>query len=276
MLALITDPVEREARKKELTELSENGLRQADYSRKSNELAEQRKTQEAAHQKNIAWHQRATKQYDDLKTEHQESLEKIAALESAQNTPGSTLEDEAELQKQLKLARSEASEAHKKMGELAETVKGFNQMVSEGKLITAEKFNEEVNKRGDALGAAILDIIDLQEQHRKEFGSDLDRKALLEEVNQNNVSLKVAYKTVTEKPREEKMRKDITALVEKEWNEKHKHDNVPYAQGDPASQGPLQSRLQKKDTGIPDDVAADGSGRLASMMAAELRAEGKS
>ena len=128
---------------------------------------------------------------------------------------------------------------------------------------------------GNALGAALLEITDLQEQHRKDYGSDINRKELLEEADRVGGDLKAAYKNVTAKQAEDKLRKDIRLDVEKEWTEKHKNDTVPYAEGGAPTLGPLQQRLAKKDSAIPEDVVADGSGRLANLVAAEMRAEGK-
>jgi chromosome segregation ATPase len=275
LLALIPDEKDREARRKELTEMADNGLRQADYSRKMNELDAQRKANEQTHQKNTAWYERATKQYSSLEADLKSAQERAAALESAAAAGGGSLEDEDELQKQLKVARTEVSEAQKKMGELSSTVNNFNTMLSEGKLVTIDKFEEEINKRGDALGAALLDIIDLQDKHRKEYGVDLDRRALLEEAQKRGGNLTMAYEAVTAKSREDKMRKDIETEVEKRYVEKLKNSNMPYAPSGEPVIGPLQQRLQKKDTGIPDDVQADGTGRLSSLIGAELRAEGK-
>jgi hypothetical protein len=275
MLVLITDPAEREARKKELIELSDNGLRQSEFSRKMNELAESRKTQEAKHQQNLAWYEQADLQYKTLETDLKTAQERAAALESAQRQSGGTPQEEDELNKQLAAARKDAVEANKKIGELDTTVKTLNQMVKEGKLMTPEKFDEEINKRGDALGAALLDIIDLQEEHQKNFGTKLDRRALLEEAQKRGGNLAQAYETVTAKSREDKLRKDIEFDVEKKYQEKLKAQGVPYAPGGEPTLGPLQQRLQKKDTGIPDDVQADGTGRLSNLIGAELRAEGK-
>lgn len=275
VLSLIQDSTEREARRKELTELSDNGLRQSDYSRKMNELAEARKAQEAKHSENLAWYERANNQYKTLESELKTAQERAAALESAQGTPGQTFQEEAELEKQLAAARKDAADANKKIGELDTTVKTFNEMLKEGKLLTAERFEEEIAKRGDALGAALLDIVDLQDKHRKEYGTDLDRRTLLEEAQKRGGNLSQAYEVVTAKAREDKMRKDIEADVEKRYQERMKNANVPYAPSGEPVLGPLQARLQKKDTGIPDEVLADGTGRLSNLIGQELRQEGK-
>jgi len=258
---------EREATRRQLTELHEGGLRQAEFSRKLNEV-------DAKHKKNIEWYQQASSQYDAAQNELREARERLAALESASGHTDS-FTDEDDLQKQLKAARAEQAEALKKVSALSETVTQFNSMLKEGKLITADKFDEEVNKRGDALGAAVLDIIDLETEHRNEFGTKLDRKALLAEAQRRGGNLSEAYKVITEESRQAKLRKDIEADVERKWQEKLKNSNVPYAADGEPVLGPLQQRLQKKETGIPEDVQADGSGRLASLVAQELRQEGK-
>lgn len=275
VVALIQDPTEREARRKELTELSDNGLRQADYSRRMNELDTSRKTQEAKHKENLAWYDRADKQYKNLEVDLRTAQERVAALESVKDQSHGSFQEEGELDKQLAAARKEAADANKKIGELDTTVKTFNQMVSEGKLLTSDKFEEEIIKRGDALGAALLDIIDLQDRHRKEYGTDIDRRTLLEEAQKRGGNLSQAYEVVTAKSREDKMRKDIEADVEKRYVEKMKNSNMPYAPSGEPVIGPLQARLQNKPTGIPDEVPADASGRLSNLIGAELRAEGK-
>jgi len=278
LLKLIPDDTEREARRKELTELNENGLRQADYSRKMNELSDKKKLDEESHTKNVAWFNRAKIQYDTMESDLKAANEKIAGLESVKEFGGQHPEfdiDEKELNKQLTAARQEAAEAQKKITELGGVVSGFDKMIKEGKLMTSEKFDEELNKRGDALGAALLDIIDLQTKHVKEFGTEIDRASLITEAQKPGANLVTAYEKLTKDLREKKLRSDIEAEVEKKYQEKLKANNVPYAPGSDIVLGPLQQRLQKKDTGIPDDVQADGSGRLGSLIGAELRSEGK-
>jgi hypothetical protein len=275
LVALIQDPAAREARRKELIELSENGLRQSDYSRRMNELAESRKQQEEAHKKNLGWYDRASKQFDQAQTELRNAQERVAALESVKGSQDNSFEDDAEIRKQLKLAELTAADAKKRSDELASTVTNFNKMIEDGKLITAEKYEQDVTRRGDALGAVLLDIIDLQSRHVKEYGTDLDRKALLEETQKRGGDLKGAYEAITSTASKEKLRKDIEKEVEAKYAEKMKNSNLPIAQGGEPTLGPLQTRIQKKDVTIPDDVAADGSGRMAALIASELRAEGK-
>ena len=280
LVGLIQDPTEREARRKELTDLSEGSLRQADYSRRMNELDTQKKAQEEKHKSNLDWYSRADKQYKTMESDWKAAQDRIAALENVKSAAAAgmleqTPAEEAEIERQLSSARKELGDANKKIGELDTTVKTFNQMVSDGKIITSDKFEEEVNKRGDALGAALLDIIDLQAKHQREYGSELNRRELLEEAQKRGGNLVQAYEHVTAKSREDKLRRDIEADVEKRYQDKLKNSNIPYAADGQPVIGPLQARLMKKDTGIPDDVPADGSGQLSSRIGAELRAEGK-
>ena len=280
LIGLIQDPAEREARRKDLTDLSEGSLRQADYSRRMNELDVQKKTQEDKHKSNLDWYNRADKQYKTMESDWRAAQERIAALESVKSQAADGVIDQtpaeaAEIERQLSTARKELGDANKKIGELDTTVKTFNQMVNDGKIITSDKFEEEVNKRGDALGAALLDIIDLQSRHQSEYGTALNRRELLEEAQKRGGNLVQAYEFVTAKSREEKLRKDIETEVENRYKDKFKNSNVPYAADGQPVIGPLQARLMKKDTGIPDEVPADGSGQLSSRIGAELRAEGK-
>lgn len=280
VVALIQDPTEREARRKELLELADNGLRQADYSRKMNELDATKKANDEKHAKNVDWYKRANDQYKAMETDHKAAQERLAALESVRSAAGhgsleQTPAEEAQLEKDLAEARKELAEAKTKINTLDTTVASFNQMMTDGKLLTAEKFDTEINKRGDALGAALLDIIDLQNKHLKDFGTELDRKVLLEEAQKRGGNLAQAYEEVTKAAQAVKLRKEIEAEVETRYKDKMKNSNVPYeANGEPVI-GPLQARLMKKDTGIPDDIPADGSGQLSSRIAAELKAEGK-
>lgn len=280
LLNLIQDEKEREAKRKLLTELHENGLRQADYSRKMNELSERQKSYEAERQRLMDWYKTANDEYSRTVQELNDAKQKLAALENAQAMTkdaglGHDSTFDLDYDKLIKEARSELAESKKKVAELENVVSNINKMLSEGKLITADKFEQEFARRGDAFGAVLLEIIDYQDKHRKEFGTDLDRATLIAEARNRGGNLAEAYRAITEKAREEKLRKSIEAEVEAKFKEQLKKSNVPYAESGEPILGPLQARLQKKDTAIPDDVIADGSGRLASLVAEELRKEGK-
>jgi hypothetical protein len=266
---------EREARRKELSALQEGSLRQDEFSRKMNDLDKRNKEAEVIHRKNREWFDTAKPQYEAMQKEAREAKERLAALETREDHPNDleSPDDQAALQRQLRVAREEVAATKLQLEAVATTVTEFQTMLKDGKLLTAD----DVNRRGDALGAAVLDIIDLQSRHRADFGIELPRQALLDEAQKRGGDLSAAYEFLTKESREKKLRETIEADVQKRWDEKHKNDNTPYAAGggEPVL-GPLQQRLQKKDSGIPDDVQADGSGRLAGLIAQEFRAEGKS
>lgn len=267
LLGTMTDATKREATRKEL----EDGiLRQQDYSRKMNELQTKQKEW-------TTWHSDADKKFRDAMVERDSLKTRVAELEtmkkSGQSDDMFNSDDEAAVEKALKQARSELTTAQEKIGRLETVITDVKKQFDEGKFIT----DEEVTRRGDALGAAMFDIIDKQSQFRTEFGKELDRNSLIMEAQRRGGDIAAAYDFLTQKDREEKLRKDIESEYEKKYTERLKGANLPVDQGggEPIL-GPLQSRLQKKDTGIPEDVVADGSGRLAGLIAQELRAEGKS
>lgn len=273
---------EREASRQRLTSLHENGLRQEDFSKKSNENA-------AEHKRNLTWYNQAKSEYDAATTELRQANEKIAALEAAKAAAAAAaagrgnpqdelnLEDQNELAKQLKAAREEATLAKTEIAKLSGSLTTIDTMIKDGKLLTAEKFNEEVNKRGDALGAAVLDIWELQQLRQQEYGKPLTRQELLLEATKHNGDLHKAYDVITAPDKEAKMRKEIEVETEKRISDKYRNSNLPIAPGGESQMGPIQKMVfAKKDaSSIPDNVPADGSGRLATLIAQELRAEGK-
>ena len=270
LLATVTDATKREAMRKELTE---GQLRQDEFSRKMNELSAKTKEWQS-------WHTGADKEYKEALAEVKTLKQTIAELEKAKAgavDEGLSGEEDAAITKALKEARIELQQARTKQGELEVAVQGFQKQIADGKLLTAEKFDEEVTKRGDNLGAAIFDIIDMQNQCLTMYGKPLDRVALIAEAQKRGGDLKGAYEFLTKDFATEKIRKDLEAEYEKKYNDRIKAANLPTDQGGGGEPtlGPLQSRLAKKDTGIPDDVLADGTGRLSSLIANELRAEGK-
>jgi hypothetical protein len=263
LVGLITDPTKREATRKQLLENSENGLRQSDYSRRMNELTAKQKEWQSWHQKADAEFKAAIKERDDLKN-------RVSLLEEAKKGDDLTgVEDEA-LNKALREARAELAEAKTRITQ-------FDQMLEQGKLVTADKMEEELVKRGDGLGAAIFDVIDKQTECFETYGKRLDRNQLISEAQKRNGDLQGAYEYLTKDFKEAKIRQEIEAEYEKKYAERIKTSNLPLDQGGgEPNLGPLQVRLQKKETGnIPEDVMADGSGRLANLVAQELRQEGK-
>ncbi len=271
LLATEKDATKREAMRKEL---DDGYRRQADYSRAMNDLAASKKEW-------TTWHATVDKEYKQAKTDAIQLKQTILELQAAKDAlgggGGGTGDENPDLDKALREARRELTEANTKSRQLEERMTAIDDQLKSGKLITAEKFEEEITKRGDGLGAAIFEVIDKQNLYRTTYGKELDRNTLIAEAQKRGGDLNSAYEFLTTKDREEKLRKDIEAEYEKKYQDKLKNSNLSVDQtggGEPGL-GPLQQRIKKQETGIPDSIPADGSGQLASAMAQELRAEGK-
>lgn len=279
LIGSVQDPAKREAMRKRMEvlekEATDGGLRQAEFSKKMNEVGQRDKDIAAQHQKNLTWFNTAKGQFDDLNKENQEAKARLAALESAAaaNPPGlNDPEDQDAINKMVKEARAEVESTKKALAAVTTTVNEFQTMLKEGKLLTVE----EVNKRGDALGAAVLDIVEFQSQAKTEYGLVIPRSQLLEETQKHGGDISAAYDVLTKDVKEKKLRETIAGEERKKLEEEFKGRSVPYAGDGPPILGPLQSRLQgKKDDSIPDEIPADGSGQLGSRIGAILRAEGK-
>jgi ElaB/YqjD/DUF883 family membrane-anchored ribosome-binding protein len=269
LIALEKDATKQATMRKEL----EDGYRrQADYSREMNALAKQKKDW-------TDWHADVDKQYKAAMADVKMLRDTVAELEKAKGAlpDDGSGDGDANLNKALREARAELNEARTKTQQLEVTVTDFNKKLEDGKILTAEKFEEMFTKGLDNAGAAMFDIIDKQNKCLTDYGQPLDRNALIVKAQELKGDLNMAYEILTAPMKEAKLRKDIEADYEKKFNDRIKAANLPMDQGSGGEPtlGPLQSRIQKKDTGIPDDIPADGSGQLASRIAQELRAEGK-
>jgi hypothetical protein len=102
---------------------------------------------------------------------------------------------------------------------------------------------------------------------------------LLNEAAKRGGDLGAAYDEVTKDARLEKIKADIRNEVTKEFEAKYANTNGnPLAPGAPPLVGPLQAMIdgqRNAESAIDPSLKADGSGRLARAIAAELRAEGK-
>lgn len=117
-------------------------------------------------------------------------------------------------------------------------------------------------------------MIEVQFQHRDEFGKPLNPLEFSKYLVENKISdPKRGYDSYVsaerDKAKEAKMRTEIEADVRSKFN-------LPGTGAPPAPEmGPLESRLKgKPPVDIPDGTAP-GDGRMASLAAQELRAEGK-
>jgi len=286
LLGTITDQAKREGLRKEL----ESGyLRQSDYSRKMNEIAETEKTRAEAYAKGINWvetnkanYAEAIRQRDAAIAKAKEAEEKAAQLSSStthQTDFNVDMSDEAAVAEAIRKANAEAQQARQEAAKLAATVTRINKMIDDGELVTATKFEEEAGKRLEAFSRATMDVLGTIAKGKSEFGIDIDRDKLLNEAAKYGGDLNKAYESVTADARLEKLKADIRNEVGKEYEAKYANTNGnPLAPGVPPLVGPLQAMIdgQRNPEGtIDSSIKADGSGRLARAIAAELRAEGK-
>lgn len=281
LLAKIEDKTIQEATKKQLIENQENGLRQADYSKKQNELKAERDKLQGEWKKHIDWYDSAKAQYDKAIEEQSTLQARIQELENIKSNVAPENLDEGELNKQIKLAQDRAEAVAKEASKLNTQYQELDKMIKEGKLITADKFEEAVNRKADGLANIILDVWDKQQAYTKEFGKELPRQTLISEMAKFQGNIEAAYESLTKQDREDKLRKDIEAEVEKKFQDRLKQAGLPIDQGSTSpsldsTMGPLQRKAMGiKEESIPEDVAADGSGRLGYLIAQEMIKEGK-
>lgn len=279
---MITDPAEREAQRKEL----EGGfLRQEDYSRKMNEFAETRKAHEQAYATGQKWVEDSRAYYKEAVARAKSAEERLAILEKERTTPAAqpmeeiNVADDAILAKALREAREDARQARAEAGELAKTVSRIDSMLSSGQLMTAEQIQAEAAKQFEAYGEAVIQTIETVQRANGEYGKPIDRKVLLAEAAKLGGDLNRAYDVVTADFKLEKIKSDIRKEVEDEYKAKMAAAGTPLATGaPPVEMGPLQNMVfqrQNPTSTIDAAIPADGSGRLAHAIAAELRSEGK-
>jgi hypothetical protein len=281
---------EREARRKQLAELEENGLRQSDYSRRMNELAEQEKSRKAAYDEGKQWVESNRTYYKEALSQRDAANARVKELETKLTNPDNRqseismdgIEDPA-IAAQLRTARAEAKAASEMAQQYGSKVSQISEMLDKGQLITREQFESEAQKRMDAYGAAILDVFDTQAQALKEYGAPIDRQRLLEEAGKRGGDLKGAYEAVTSDLRLQKIKNEITEEVRRtvnsEWETKLQNQGNPIAAGSPPTElGPMQQRVygqKQAEATLDPNLKVDQSGALAFAMAQELRKEGK-
>lgn len=300
LLSKVSDATKREGLRKQFEdpslldfskELSASVLRQSDYSRKMNELTEMEKTKLAAYDKGLGWveqnrsnYAEAIKQRDAAIARAAELEQKATALTKGAATPNPSdfnlnMSDEEQVAQAIKAARAEAYAARQDAASLAETVTKFSKMLDNGELLTASQFEQEAGKRLEAFSRATMDVMGTIAKAKNEYGVDVDREALLTEAAKYGGDLGKAYEAVTSSARLEKLKADIRGEVTKEMEAKFANGaGNPLASGAPPMMGPLQSMVfaqNNPEATIDPSIPADGSGRLAHAMAAELRAEGK-
>jgi len=279
LLSKILDENVREATKKQLIENQENGLRQADYSKRQNELKAEREKMQVEWKSHLDWYNTAKDTYETAIEEQKKLETKVTELE-AQKAGTGTVVEELEIDKRLKIAQERADAAAKQSDKLFAQVSEIDKMIKDGQLITADKFEAAVNRKADGLANAILDVWEKQQSYKNEFGKDLPRQTLIDEAAKHQGNIDSAYEALTKADREEKLKKSIEAEYEKKFQDRIKQAGLPIDQGGTSpvfdGMGALQKRsLGVKETDIPEDISADGSGRLGYLIAQELIKEGK-
>lgn len=290
LLSSITDATKREGLRKEL----ESGyLRQSDYSRKMNELTETEATRASAYAKGINWVESNRQNYSQALSERDlaikkatEAEQRVAALGQAADTGIQTadtldidISDEKAVAKAILEARKEAAQATNIAKSLVATVTKLNGMMENGDLVTRDVFEQEAGKRLESFSRATMDVMSTLSKAKSEYGIDVDRDTLLTEAAKFGGDLGKAYESVTSSARMDKIRSDITKQVTEEVEAKYRNNQGnPLASGAPPLMGPLQAMIdgqRNPESSIDPNIPADGSGRLARAIAAELRAEGK-
>jgi hypothetical protein len=279
LLSKINDDTVREATRKQLVENHENGLRQSDYSKKQNELKLEREKMQTEWKGHLDWYNTAKTTYEQAIEEQRLLEEKVQSLE-AKKESSSTLVDELEIGKQLKIAQERAEKASQVSDKLFNQVSEIDKMIKDGQLITADKFEAAVNRKADGLANAILDVWEKQQSYKSEFGKDLPRQTLIDEAAKHNGNIELAYEALTKVDRDDKLKKTIEAEFEKKYQDRIRQAGLPIDDGGGGGAfeglGALQRKaLGGKDSEIPEDIPADGSGRLSYLIGKELASEGK-
>jgi hypothetical protein len=270
-----------------LVEQFEGNLRQQDYDRLMNETKtarqkeqeevtrykeDQRKWKEWA-DKNIPLHEELVRNYDDLEKKYKEAEDKLEeAARKAASGDGMNGDNQVNATELLNRVREEvikkggyATEAQ--MQKIADEV--AKKMVTE----EASKLRENFYKTDFPNAIAFMTAMnELQYKNREEFGEPLDTKAFSKFIADNKIDdPEKAWKEFTSEKRsakeKEKIVKDTTEKLEKEWASKY---NLP---GSGASPMPELGHLHARQLGKNDVVDESKPGWL--QAAESLRTEGK-
>jgi hypothetical protein len=300
LLGKITDPTKREGLRKDLEtgslqefgkEVASGYLRQSEFSRKMNEISEADKVRASAYTEGLKWTNENRANYAEAMKQRDAAIAKAAELERAASSleskitpPAQSLEDinmddSAAVAKAIREARAAADSARSDAALLAQKVTRIDQMLASGELLTTQQFNDEGGKRLESFSRATMDVMETISRGKSEFGMDINRDALLKEASNYNGDLGKAYENLTATARLDKIKAELRNDITKELEAKYQATaGNPLASGEPPMMGPLQQMVyqrQNPESTIDPNIPADGSGRLAHAIAAELRAEGK-
>lgn len=268
LLAQITDTGKRAEATKMYEDhpfMQEAVLAQSDYSRKIQEADRKDKAATAKYDANVKWF-----------TDSSKEVAKVEADRDRLSAESQTLKAELDA---LKAGREEGDEQGISAAALAKydsKIALLEKQLNDSKAdtLTRKAYDEDLAKQGNSMATFLMETVEAKERHMKEFGTSLSKDELWKFMNDNKIAtINDAYDKLTE----DKRRTTWEANKEKEIEDRLKKEissqRLPFGDG-AAPRGPLQQFLAKE-SAVPEGVAADGSGRLASLAAQELRGEGK-
>lgn len=270
-------------------ELKDGRLRQSDYSRKMQELSDEKKRLEKDVDELQQWRQwrtdhwlddaRATKEEAELQKSLEDANSKIAILEAAQEA-GMTFEEVQQF-------------IDKEMTKRNVVTKEYFEKEVKPKVVEQDFYKKDVDERiarsQAAMGYLFEETLPLGFSHRDEFGETFKVGELIKFANENKFQdISKAYDAWVSPKRQEIQKKKTEEMVAKAKEEGLKeglkqaamgaNGRMPVDNGSPAK-GHLEARLRtpkenQEKSPIPDDLPL-GSG-IASMVAQQYRQDSAS
>lgn len=284
VLSYIPDVTEREARRKQLTELEESGLRQSEFSRKMNELTEQERSRKAAYDEGRKWVEENRTFYKEAigqRNAYEARVKELEAQINKNKTPEIEINgiEDPQIAAQLRAAREAAALAQQQVTEQSQRLARIDEMLQKGELVTKDQLEKTALQFMDGFSKAQFGVLDAQARAVREFGKEINRDDLLKESEKFQGNLDMAYKSITEPMRIEKMREDMRKELQTEFDTKLRNANIPVSAAPaPVEMGALQSRVNMvKDAQptIDPNITIQNRSALAFAIGQELRNEGK-
>lgn len=183
-----------------LDHLGDAALRQSDFSRDKNTLAEERKALEAQMAANVKWHKEQSghlEKYKEILPEYEALKQKLESIGGAPPAAGA----EGAMDPKLK---AEIEEMRKKVAEFEDLKKTVGTL--------------------ETTGVALMGVLgELGDTYRDDFGKRLDRQALIDFANKNGMDVRTAYREMFKDGYAEKAKKqhdEEIAAAEKRGQER--------------------------------------------------------
>lgn len=267
LLAKITDVGQR-AEAAKLYEahpfMQEAVLAQEDYSRKIQEVDRKGKAADAKYNSNVDWFQKESVKVADIESDRDRLIQESETMK---------VELEA-----LRGSRGEAGATGADLSKYDAKIALLEKAVSDSKadLLTKSAYEKDLKDRADNVVAFTFEVMEAKERHLKEFGVPLAKDDLFNFMNEKKIKgVDEAYEKLTAERRQQSWETNKEKEIEDRIMAKLSALKLPMGDG---STGPVRGPLQQwiaKEVPVPDGITADGSGRLGSIAAQELRAEGK-